>query len=99
MQAAFNQALVEGLGRVPGESEGLGNGGAPGVKFTTNPPACKNWFLAATQYVTKPNAIVQGSTLNFVHLFLNIMRVAGPGLQYSDVPSGFLSTLIPSVQT
>ncbi len=82
MQAAFSQALVEGLGRVPGKSEGLGNGGAPGVKFITNPPACKNWLLAATQGIAKANAIIQGSTLNFGNLFLNIMHVAGPGLQY-----------------
>jgi hypothetical protein len=82
VQAAFSQALVEGLGRVPGEPEGLGNGGAPGVTFITNPGPCKNWLLAATWGTAKPNAIVQGSTLNFGTLFLNIMRVAGAGLQY-----------------
>jgi len=89
VQAAFNPALVRGLGTIfgygpeTGYPVGVGNGGAPGVKFiTTNVGRCTNWFLAATQGVSKPNAIVEGSTLNFGTLFLNIARVAGPGLQY-----------------
>jgi hypothetical protein len=81
VQTAFSQALVQGLGRAPGESEGLGTG-TPGVTFTTSPGPCKNWLLAATQYVSKPNAIVEGSTLDFGSLFLKIMRMAGAGLQY-----------------
>jgi hypothetical protein len=94
VQAAFNPALIEGLGRVP---RGLGNGGAPGVQFLNVPwnghapvsPSCKTgWFRCATWAAeaqvkpgvppsVRPNAIVEGSTLDFQKLLLNIQSVAG----------------------